>query len=227
MKKFNRIGFVLFAVTLLLAGCGNKSAKTETKLTDEMKLTDDFSAENQEEVETTGSGLIEIKKDGNIIYSIEEAFDKDYYDEDALNEYVVGEVAKYNNQAGNKNVQVKKLDVKKDRAILKMEFKTDADFESFNGYPFFCGTVEDAFDQGYDMDVELEKASVKKGSTGETIGESDLMKMETRSIAILRAPRGEELRLKTERSILYVKGATLEKKNVAVITGDVSYIVFR
>ena len=208
---------IMTAVTFLLAvsliGCG-KREQTENY---------------------AGSNTAEVKKDGVITNTIEDSFDSEYYDEALLEEFALREAAEYNHENGEGAISIKKLEVKKEKVMLTMEYRTAEDFADFNGYPFFWGTVEEAFDDGYDFaEVELLEAGFapKKGDAQEvpSIREEELKQMGSRKIIIVDVPDDERLTLETSGKILYISGAEYVKKNLAVIDGSVkqpAYIVFK
>lgn len=214
MKRTIRIGMLLL-LALSLAGCGKSGSG---------------------QASDTGSNIAEVKKDGVITNTIEEDFDSRYYDEDSLKEFVLKEASSYNNETGEERVTVKKLEVKKETVTLTMEYKTAEDFGTFNGYPFFCGTIAEAYAAGYDLDLELIDAGYQADEdTAEelpSIGKEELLEMGSRRIIIVEVPAGESLTIKTSGKILYMSGAQLEKSNVAAVSADreeasKTYIVFK
>lgn len=205
------------AVSLLLiftlCGCGNGSTTEEYE----------------------GSNTAEIKKDGAITSTIQDSFLTQQYDEELLEEFTLKEAAEYNHENGEGAISIKKLEVKNDKVTLVMEYQTAEDFENFNQYPFFSGTVEEAFAAGYDFNgvdfYEAGTASEKEDQEEKaSIQAEKLKEMGSRRIVIAQPPEEERLKVKTSGKILYISGAEYEKKNLAVIEGgaDVpAYIVFK
>ena len=221
MKKWIRTACVFSVLLFSLCGCG-KSGGSQA-------------AGTEAETENNGSNLVTVKKDGVVVSTIEEAFVGEYFDEESLKQFVLQNAADYNAEAGDDRVVVKKLEIKKDRAVLTMEYKTAEDYSGFNGYPFFYGTVSEAYDAGYDLDVELYEAGFEADAdtTEETpsIRKEELLEMGSRKIIITQAPEDENLTVKTSGKILYINGANLEKKNIATAGSDngviTTYIVFK
>lgn len=204
---------MVFLLVVSLAGCG-KDKKTEVY---------------------EGSNTVEIKKDGSITNTITDGFDSELYEEERLEEFALKEAAEYNHENGEGAISIKKLEAEKEKVTLTMEYRTAEDFAEFNGYPFFCGTVSEAFDAGYDFaGVDLCEAGFepKKGTTEETpsIQREQLLEMGSRKIIIADVPEDENLTIKTSGKILYINGAKYEKKNLAAIDGSgetPAYIVFK
>lgn len=204
---------LVFLLVVSLAGCG-KDEKTESY---------------------EGSNTIEIKKDGSIINTITDSFDSELYDEELLEEFALREAAEYNHENGEEALSIKKLETGKEKVSITMEYRTADDFAQFNGYPFFCGTVSEAVDAGYDFTgVDFCEADFepKEGTTEETpsIQKEQLLEMGSRKIIIANVPEDERLLIKTSGKILYINGASYEKKNLAAIEGSVempAYIVFK
>lgn len=220
MKKWIGTACIFAALLLSLCGCGGGGSRGA-----------DAPAETK--AEDTGSNIVTVKKDGVIVSTLEEAFAGEYFDEETLKQFVLREAADYNAEAGDDRVAVKKLAVKKERASLTLEYRTAEDYAGFNRYPFFYGTVAEAYEAGYDMDVTFAEAGGKPGEDGESpsIGKSELLTMGSRRIIIAQVPKGENLTVKTGGKILYINGAELVKKNVASAGSDTdaitAYIVFK
>lgn len=204
---------LVFLLVVSLVGCG-KDKKTESY---------------------EGSNTIEIKKDGSIINTITDSFDSELYDEELLEEFALREAAEYNHESGEEALSIKKLETGKEKVSITMEYRTAEDFAQFNGYPFFCGTVSEAVDEGYDFTgVDFCEAGFepKEGATEETpsIQQEQLLEMGSRKIIIADVPDDERLVVKTSGKILYINGASYEKKNLAAIEGSnemPAYIVFK
>ena len=204
---------MVFLLAVSLSGCGKG------------KETEDYESSN----------TVEIKKDGVITNTMEDSYDAELYPEELLKEFALREAAEYNHENGEDAISIKKLETGKEKVTLIMEFRTAEDFSKFNNYPFFYGTVAEAFEAGYDFDgVELLEAGFEpeKNSTEETpsIQKEQLLEMGSRKIIIVDLPEDEKLTVKTSGKILYLNGADYEKKNLAAIDGSVdapAYIVFK
>lgn len=213
MDRRIRMTALAFMLALSLSGCG-RNAETEAY---------------------ESSNVAEIKKDGVITNTITDSFESEYYDKELLEEFTLREAAEYNHENGEDAISIKKLDVKKEEVTLTMEYRTAEDFERFNDYPFFCGTVEEAFAAGYDFaNVWLAEAGADTKADADQkqamLGAEQLREMGSRKILIVTLPEDERLTVKTSGKILYMSGAEYEKKNLAAIDGSLettAYIVFK
>ena len=162
---------ILFIVLIPLCGC----AKDEY----------DFA-------ETT----ITVEKRGRVRESIVESFDKDYYDLDELTREFSTSVEDYNEAIGGQEIRLRGIELKKDSKIyVDLEFSGPSDYENFVGEKLFVGTVGDAYDNGYTMDVVLK--GVEKG---DKIDKLKIMSMADRNIIIM----SEHARVRTFKDIAYV-----------------------
>ena len=163
--------FILFIALIPLCGC----AKDEY----------DFA-------ETT----ITVEKRGRVRESIVESFDKDYYDLDELTREFSTSVEDYNEAIGGQEIRLRGIELKKDSKIyVDLEFSGPSDYENFVGEKLFVGTVGDAYDNGYTMDVVLK--GVEKG---DKIDKLKIMSMADRNIIIM----SEHARVRTFKDIAYV-----------------------
>ena len=138
---------------------------------------------------------ITVEKRGKIKESIVESFDKDYYDIEELKGEFTDSVASYNESIGGDEIELKKIELKDSQIYVDLEFTGPSDYESFIGEKLFVGTVGDAYDNGYTMDVVL-----KGVDRGDKIDKLKIMGMSDHSIIIL----SEHARIRTFRDIAYV-----------------------
>ncbi|MEG1362530.1 MAG: hypothetical protein RSC69_08225 [Lachnospiraceae bacterium] len=124
MKRIASIILVL-AVTGVLTGCGGT-----------------FSTEES---------AVSIQKNGKIIGASIETFDKKYYKEADLDEYVKEEVSTYTSKAGKDSIKITSFKVEEKYAKLFLKYETGEDYAKFNGEEFFSGTLPEAMAEGYDF----------------------------------------------------------------------------
>ena len=202
MRKRKIMLLVLAFLLFVLNGCGKAQKEQE-----------------QEPSDTGAYNVVDVKKDGSVINTIEEPFEQEYYSEEDL---ILSEVADYNQEAGESRVEVKKLSIKKNAVKLVMKFKTAEDFGAFNQHAFFYGTVSDAYDAGYDMDI----AWKENGGDG-SITKAELLEMASRKLIIAEGFQKEDIIVKASGKILYTGGAAqAEGKDTAVFPQqELSYLV--
>ena len=166
-----------------------------------MLLLASCSEEEKEYAETT----LTIAKRGRVTESIVENFDKDYYNLEELKSEFNDSVNSYNESIGAQEIKLKKIELKDSRVYVDLEFNGPSDYEKFVGESLFVGSISDAYDNGYSMDVVL-----KGTEKGDKIGKVQIMGMSNDSIVIL----SEHVRIKTFRDIAYVSA------NVDLIDSD-------
>lgn len=198
---------MLFLCVCSLAGCGKKES-------------------GQQDGAAPDSNVAEIGKDGVVTNNIEEDFSSGYYDEESLEEFILKEAGRYNSRAGEDRIAVKKLEVKKETARLTMQYQSVEDFGAFNGYTIFCGTIAQAYDEGYNLDTEL----MDVDGEGVSITRDQLLEMGSRKIIIAELPADEWLTIRASGKILYQSGAESAKKDTALISGGGTspvYLVYK
>lgn len=149
---------------------------------------------------------ITVSKEGTIEDCIRESFDKDYYDQNELQNEVLQAVSSYNNRLGEERVTVEKVQIDGDVTDVKMGFQTHADYADFNREVFFIGTPLEAQAAGYNLNhvfVSTEDAS-------RTMGEAELLT--TTGIRVLITNTDQSVTL--YHKILYVSDKVeLKNKN--------------
>lgn len=165
---------------------------------------------------------IEVKKDGSVIHTIVEDFSEDYYDLEALEREIQDACDTYNASAGEGSVTVGEAVVEDGVLTVRMTYQNAAAYAGFNKQALFSGTVKDAYNAGYDLDVTLYSIQ----DDGETIGKDDLLNMGEQHIVILR----EAVDVRVWDKVLYVSGDVLktgDSRMVMVGGGSaLTYIVF-
>lgn len=138
---------------------------------------------------------IKVEKRGRVSENIVESFDKDYYDIEELKNEFSGAVSDYNETIGGEEIKLKKVELKDSKVYVNIDFNGPSDYERFVGEKLFVGTIDDAYDNGYSMDVTL-----KGVENGDRIGKVQIMGMKDKDIVIL----SEHVRINTFRDIAYV-----------------------
>lgn len=188
---------LLLAAALLLAGCGgDKDTEEATNL--------------------------EFRKNGQVVHTIVEDFSASYYSLDELMSDVQSQVDTYNGNAGSRRITVDSAEVKDGVITMVMTFQNAGDYSSFYRQALFCGTVKEAFDAGYDLDVTLKSVTEE----GTTVGRQDILEMGERHIIVLR----EAVAVRPWADILYVSGdveAAGSREAVSTDPQALSYIIFR
>lgn len=188
---------LLLAAALLLAGCGGK--------------------ESTEDVTS-----LDFRKNGKVVHTIVEDFSASYYSLDELESQVQAQVDTYNENAGSERIEINSAEVTDGVITMVMTFQGAEDYSSFYRQALFCGTVLDAFNAGYDLNIEL--MSVQEEGT--TIGRQDLLEMGDRHIIVAREP----IVVRPYADILYASSSVQVSGNREATVTDsqaLSYIIFR
>ena len=149
-------------------------------------------ASNGEDYDET---TLTVGKKGKITESIVESFGRDYYDIDELKEEFTRSVSEYNDSIGGEEIKLGNIELKDSNVYVDLVFNGPSDYERFVGEQLFVGSINDAYDEGFTMDVTL-----KGIENGDKIGKVQIMGMKDKSIIIL----SEHVRVKTFRDIAYV-----------------------
>ena len=149
-------------------------------------------AESEDNFEET---TITVERRGKVSENIVESFDKDYYDIEELKSEFTDSVNDYNESIGGEEIRLKKMELKNSKVYVNIDFTGPSDYERFVGERLFVGTIDDAYDNGYSMDVTL-----KGVESGDRIGKVRIMGMKDKEIIIL----SEHVRINTFRDIAYV-----------------------
>ncbi len=207
MRRWKIIS-LLIAAGLLLSGCGKST----------------------EEVTT-----ITIQKDGSIEHTIIEDFEEE--STDSLQDMLLTKTAEYNKNISGEGIKVDTVEKNDGTVRIRMTYPTAADFDGFMNMdvvavdqalraPFFYGTVEEAFSEGYDLDVML------YGVENENFlqGKDDILLMGENKIIIYdnRMNLGASVQINVPNSILYSSdNVTLAGKKLAEIsdTDKLAYIL--
>ncbi len=148
--------------------------------------------EKKTDVDTT---TVFIHKDGSITDAIVEEFTAGYYDAAELQTMTNKELTAYNQSTGDTNSAVlSQYQVADGIAKVFVDFKTIQDYSAFNETNCYFGTIADAYEAGYDLDVTLKNIAGDK-----TADKNTLLEMGKNKILILE----EHVDVITYKRILY------------------------
>ena len=198
MEKWKKIS-LLVLLGFILSGCGKTTVEVTT---------------------------IAIQKDGTIVHTMVENFGEESVD--TLQSMMQEKVDIYNDDNSGT-----------DEGMVKVVM-TYPDAASFDGFmnmdvvavdpalraPFFYGTVEDAYMQGYDMEISLESAEEGDGLQGK----NDLLSMGKNKLIIYdnEMNQGAAVQISTQEKPLYISdNVTVAGKNLVEVseTDKLAYIL--
>ncbi|MCM1184776.1 MAG: hypothetical protein NC337_15520 [Roseburia sp.] len=225
MKKVMRVrvlGALLLCALGLTAcatdgqqGSGSPSGKSKTK--DEMVTS------------------VSVNKDGSIESRIVEEFEASYYDVSALRTMIEEAAAEYTNETASAEVSLEGCEVVDGKVNVEIKYNDYNAYAGFNGETFFAGTIQEAYQAGFDLNVTLKAVSDKDDA--QTVSKQELLGMGDNHIIIFERPLEEEeepdgasMRINCYGDILYVGDnvSTVGKKSADVNVGQgVGVIVFK
>lgn len=195
MKKW-KTGIAVAAAVAVLAACGENSFRVDTN-------------------------TIYIKQDGTLKEASFELFDKEYYEETELKQYVESEIRDYNYRNVKEAITVDKVEVTDTVAAAYLTYQSVKDYIAFNESEMFAGTVKEAMDAGYDFETtfvsyEKEEAVDLLTVTGNAT---------EHQVLILDAAMDVRL----DGTIVYISTNVQkkDKKNVTLTQGGLSYIIYK
>ncbi|MBO5246365.1 MAG: hypothetical protein J6B28_03795 [Eubacterium sp.] len=195
MKKIGKIGLLSALAMTLLTGCGTE-----------------FSADT----DTVYVGKKGVIKGANVA-----SFDKEYYDETELSDFITDTVDTYVSKAGDGTVEIVEFAVENGVAHVYLDYAASEDYAEFNGVDFFAGSVLDAKAEGYEIPNNLTAVTDKEVAWDD----------EKNQIIIV----GQQTQVRVDGTILFVSpNAKVTDKNTADVTYDLldenaelAYIVYK
>lgn len=208
MKKWKKILLPLLAV-FLLGGCGKTTVEVTT---------------------------IAIQKDGSIVHTMIEDFGEESVD--TLQSMMTEKVAAYGSASGaGDGITVDEVEAEEGAVKVVMTYP---DAEAFDGFmnmdvvavdpalraPFFYGTVEEAYMQGFDLEITLQSVEGEETLSGK----SDILALGENKIIIYdnEMNLGAPVQISTQEEPLYISDnvTVAGKKAVEVSeTDELAYIL--
>ena len=107
--------------------------------------------------ETARVSTVSVDKEGKVESVLYDAFDKDYYSLDELKNMAEEEISDYNSEYENPRITLSDAQVLEEEGVVKltMQFESAQDYSYFNQVDMFYGTVEDARNAGYELNLNL------------------------------------------------------------------------
>jgi len=208
LRKSFIYNFVLILIASMgMAGCNSVTDADDTAASVSAIIDED---------ETT----ISIDKKGKIEEIIVENFDKSYYDINELETEFSDLIEDYNSSSTDGKVTLKKIKLENNKVYVSLDFDSMEDYKGLLNEDLFCGTIKEAYDTGYKMDVTL-----KGVENGDKIGKVQIMGMQDKQIVIL----SELVKLSLCKNIAYVSAnvEVLSAKEARVLSesGGLAYII--
>lgn len=176
MRKFTVTGILMLLIACMM-GCGADSSEGEELVTS-----------------------VSLQKDGSIKGVIVEDFDKAYYDVNALETMIQEAISDYDKQNPTAEITLESCEMLENENKVKvvMTYDSAQSYAGFNSKILFVGTVQEAYEAGYDMNLTLYDVADAEKNT--TIAKQDILNMGTNHIVFME----ENMRMKCFGNILYV-----------------------
>ena len=121
-----------------------------------------------------------LSKDGSIEAALLDDFSQNYYNESELIDYINKELTAYNSANGDGSISMTGHERLGNNMCVYLHFASVKDYDAYMPDSLFTGTVQEAYDNGYDLDCALAYA----GQPLHVIGKNDLMNMANKKIMI-------------------------------------------
>lgn len=215
MKKICSICLVVLVLGMI-SGCATKYPETDT---------------------------VYIQKNGTVQEATVESFDKEYYKEEELKEFITAEIEEYEGTYEKGSVKLKDFLVEEGMAKLMMNYDGYQSYMDFNGRELFAGTIVQAIAAGYSFSgdfLEVKDGQTVGGSVSDTEGtEGSQTVTEAVDGSAVTAEDDCKVVVINEDTDVVVKGTiryvsagsvTVKDKNtvsVKTVNDGVSYIVYK
>lgn len=204
MKKFLLMG-ILVMLAFGVVGCTKENAATEEK----------------------SMNSLTVLEDGSVKSVIIEDFTESYYNVDDLTKMILDTISVYQKEDPDSSIELETCELMGTQVKVVMKFDSSESYSGYNCEELFIGTVQEAYDKGYDLNMTL-TGTDKEAST---IGRQELLGMGENHILILENTMDEgTLRVNCYDTILYTGNGVsrIEKKKADVVpTQEFSVIVFK
>ncbi|MDE6664522.1 MAG: hypothetical protein K2K46_14445 [Lachnospiraceae bacterium] len=166
---------------------------------------------------------ISVMKDGNIVQTIVDEFDRSLYSVDELSAMTKDKIDLYSEEDGD--IVCESVEENDNMVIVKISYKTGEGYTDFNDKELYFGTVSDASSSGYSVkDMVM--------NNGTPLSDEQFKQIKDNHVLIVQTEAGEELGINVYDKIIYMSdNVTLSGKKAAVIgVGEedrLSCIVFK
>ena len=161
---------------------------------------------------------VELYDDMHLEATIVEDFAESYYDENELMDMVNEEVSTYNVSKGGTPISVLSHSLETGVMSLRLSFTDVSHYNKYMPEEIFIGTVNEAYQQGYDFNRSL----VVVNKPNITIGKNDLMNMATYKLLIVQ---GDVIIKCPSKILFYSQGMELLDDNTVSCNGNNTYFI--
>ena len=186
MKKFIIISLAMVVIAGLLTGCG-KSLEADRD-------------------------TVHVQKKGSVTSAAIADFDKDYYDEEELKNYIDERVADYQEEHGKNTVSIDEFSVEDGVAKLFIKYSGCEDYQNFNDVTLFSGTIPQALAEGYSLEEDF--TEIEDGEAAGSVKKDAVADLDAKVIIL-----SEKVDVKVDGTIQYVSSqyTTMKAKDTVSI----------
>lgn len=138
-----------------------------------------------------------VRKDGTVIGAAIEKLDKEYYNEEELEEFIDREVEAYQKNHEKSGVKVSDFSTEDGKAKLFVKYADYEEYQDFNGVVLFAGTVPEALAAGYDFETDFTK--VKGGKASDRADSSEVKESDYKVVIL-----SEKIDVKVDGNVKYI-----------------------
>lgn len=151
------------------------------------------------QAKTPDISSVSVEEDGTVIHQIVGQFEQSYYETDGLSALASQRVEEYCADNGAECVTLQGVEEQGNTILIDLKYATSEDYSSFNHRELYVGALEEADNQGY----ELEKVAFVSAK-GEPVELGYIDDPESKKIIIIATKPGEEILLTTYGKVLYI-----------------------
>ncbi len=153
---------------------------------------------------------VSIGKDGVIAHQIVGGYEQNY-DMEELQKLASDRVEEYCAQKGPGSVTLESVDKSDDKVLIKLQYASGQDYNEFNHREFFIGTVEQANENGYQLE---NVAFVSPDGKPTEVGYME--EQDKKQIVIIETKPTEEMVVNIYGKILYINQSATSHQDVSI-----------
>lgn len=98
---------------------------------------------------------LELKKNGSVVETVRESFDKEYYNIEDLKSYITSAVAEYNEDFSEAHIVMEKCGKPGTYVEAVLNYKSVDDYKKFNNVEIFSGSISELENTDYHVALDL------------------------------------------------------------------------
>ncbi|MCI9052498.1 MAG: hypothetical protein HFI05_11390 [Lachnospiraceae bacterium] len=165
---------------------------------------------------------IYVKEDGSILEVAFDMLDKEYYSSQEMESFVNEEVRNYNLKKVEEIIKIEKVEVQEKEVSAYLTYTKGEAYAEFNKADFYSGTIKGAMDAGYEFqNTFLNYADGTEVSLAKAVENSE------DKIIVYMPDTDSDIRVDGKISYISDNVVKIDEKNVSLIKGELSYIIYK